>query len=199
MKVLLVCFPRTGSTSISTYYKHANPNIKIFSEPFNFNGLEGYFPYKKVISYENVFVKHMYQQMPSDLKDLSYKELYDIFYKSFDKVVFLDRRNINEQVESLSNALVTNVWHSKYIYNDTISSTTLAEQLNNIAYWKGEFYKLAEEKNAKVFYYEDIYSSKENMLEFLSEIGSEYNEEYYNTYLDNSNKYRVYSKINSII
>ena len=95
--------------------------------------------------------------------------------------------------------MVTNVWHSNYVYNDAISSTTLEEQLTNITYWKGEFYKLVEEKNAKVFYYEDIYSSNENMLEFLSEIGSKYNEEYYKTYLDSSKKYRVYSKINSIL
>ena len=54
-----------------------------------------------------------------------------------------------------------------------------------------------KDKNTKVFYYEDIYSTKENMLEFLKAIGSNYNEIYYNKFLDNSKKYRV--KINSVI
>ena len=42
-----------------------------------------------------------------------------------------------------------------------------------------------------------IYSTKENMLEFLKAIDSDYNELYYNKFLDNSKKYRV--KINSVI
>ena len=64
-------------------------------------------------------------------------------------------------------------------------------------FWKEHFHILAKEKNAKVFYYEDIYSTKENMLEFLKEIGSNYDEIYYNKFLDNSKKYRV--NINSVI
>lgn len=196
MKILLICFPRTGSTSIIEYYKYSNPDIKTFSEPFNKNGREGYFTYNHVIQYENVFVKHIYRQMPSDL-DLSHFDLYNKFYEDFDKIVFLDRKNIKEQLESLSHSLTTNVWHTSYVYNDTKHNTFIDEELKNMEFWKKHFHTLANQKNAKVFYYEDIYSTKENMLEFLKAIDSDYNELYYNKFLDNSKKYRV--KINSVI
>lgn len=197
MKILLICFPRTGSTSIIRYYKYSNPNIKTFSEPFNENGVEGYFTYNHVIQYDNVFVKHMYDQFPSDLKSLSINEINEIYYKSFDKIVFLDRKNIKEQLESLSHSLTTNMWHSSYVYNDKKHNVFIDKELKHILFWKEEFHAFANKKNSKVFYYEDIYSTKENMLEFLKEIDSSYNEIYYNKFLDNSKKYRV--DVNSLI
>ena len=81
MKILLICFPRTGSTSIIEYYKYSNPDIKTFSEPFNKNGREGYFTYNHIIQYENVFVKHIYDQLPPDLKNISINEINEIYYK----------------------------------------------------------------------------------------------------------------------
>jgi hypothetical protein len=191
MKILLMCFPRTGSTSIIRYYKNSNPNIKTFSEPFNINGVEGYFTHNHVIQYENVFVKHMFDQLPPDLKSLSINEINEIYYKSFDKIVFLDRRNIKEQLESLSHSLTTNAWHTPYVYNDTKHNTFIDRELEYMLFWKEQFHILANKNNSKVFYYEDIYLTKENMLEFLKEIGSKYNEIYYNKFLDNSKKYRV--------
>jgi hypothetical protein len=198
MKILLICFPRTGSTSIIEYYKYSNPTIKTFSEPFNKNGREGYFAYNHVIQYENIFVKHIYRQMPPDL-DVSHFDLYNKFYEDFDKIVFLDRKDIKEQLESLSYSLTTNIWHTSYVYNNTKHNTFIDEELENMLFWKEHFHTLAKEKNAKVFYYEDIYFSKENMQNFLLEIGSEYDASFYKKYLDSSNKYRIYNKINSII
>lgn len=196
MKILLICFPRTGSTSIIEYYKYSNPNIKTFSEPFNKNGREGYFTYNHVIQHENIFVKHIYRQMPPDL-DLSHFELYNRFYEDFDKIVFLDRKNIKEQLESLSHSLTTNTWHTSYVYSDKKHNAFIDEELKNMLFWKEHFHTLAKDKNSKVFYYEDIYSTKKNMLEFLKEIGSNYDEIYYNKFLNNSKKYRV--NINSVI
>ncbi len=192
-----MCFPRTGSTSIIDYYKYSNPNTKTFSEPFNKNGREGYFTYNHVIQHENIFVKHIYDQLPPDLKNISINEINEIYYKSFDKIVFLDRKNIKEQLESLSHSLTTNTWHTSYVYSDKKHNKFIDEELKNMLFWKEQFHTLAKDKNTKVFYYEDIYSTKENMLEFLKEISSNYNEIYYNKFLDNSKKYRV--KINSVI
>ncbi len=196
MKILLVCFPRTGSTSIIDYYKHANPHIKTFSEPFNPNGREGYFTYKHVIQYENVVVKHIYEQIPPDL-GLSHFDLYNKFYEDFDKIVFLDRRDIKQQLESLSHSLTTKMWHTQYVYDEVKHNIFVDRELKHMLFWKEQFHTLVKQKNAKVFYYEDIYSTKENMLEFLKEIDSNYNELYYNKFLHNSKKYRV--NINSII
>ena len=102
-----------------------------------------------------------------------------------DKIVFLDRKNIKEQLESLSHSLTTNTWHTSYVYSDKKHNKFIDEELKHMLFWKEQFHTLAKDKNTKVFYYEDIYSTKENMLEFLKAIGSNYNEIYYNKFLDN--------------
>lgn len=199
MKILLISLPRTGSTSITSYFNESNKNFKTFSEPFNINGKLGYYTYKNVIKYSNIFVKHMLVQKPPGLKDLTTKEQFKRFYKDFDKIVFLDRKNLTEQVESLSTALVTKVWHTKYVYSEQQHSEYIKEQTKTLKYWKKKMISLSNEYDCKIFYYEDIFYNKEKMLEFLSEINSEYNEINFQIFLDVDKKYRVEKTIKSII
>lgn len=200
MKILLICLPRTGSTSINDYFKVSNKDFITFSEPFNEKGRFGFFKYNDVIKHDNVFVKHIFTQKPKDLPTISDFELFEKFRLDFDKIVFLDRKNIKEQAESLSKAVVTGVWHANYIYSEEEGhNRNLKNETINLTYLKEEMLKIYDENKFKMFYYEDIFFDKNNMLNFLSEIHSEYNEENYKRYLDITKKYRIEKKIRGLI
>lgn len=200
MKIILIALPRTGSTSIIEYFKHTNKNFKTFSEPFNKNGREGYYRYNQVIKPKNVFVKHIFNQTPKDINKINNLELFEKFLFDFDKIIFLDRKSIKEQSESLSKAMSTGVWHTKYVYCEECGhNKTIENEMNILRQQKNEIDEIKKRYNFKTYYYEDIFFNRQCMIEFISEIGSEYNENNFNDFLDVSKKYRIDKKISGLI
>lgn len=200
MKIILIALPRTGSTSIVEYFKHTNKNFKTFSEPFNQNGKEGYYSYKQVIKPKNVFVKHLFEQIPKDLYNLNDKEVFEKIREDFDKIVFLDRKNIKEQSESLSKAITTGIWHTKYIYSEKEGHCNrLDYSLSILLERKENMITVQKNYGYKIFYYEDIFYNKSNMLDFLSEINSVYDDDNFNRFLNIEQKYRIEKKISGLI
>ena len=76
------------------------------------------------------------------------------------------------------------------MYDEKKDSQKLELSLKVLQDVKNEMRQLVQMKQSKIFYYEDLFYNKENMIEFLNEIGCAYNERYFKDYLDLSKKYR---------
>lgn len=199
MKVILICFPRTGSTAISYYYEMVNTHFKVFKEPFNWvTKYRPYFSYNSVVNHTDIFVKHHYGQIPLEFNELPSKEFYDKIFIDFDKVVFLDRKDTKTQAESLAYAEYFDRWHTNYVYQN-IPEDDVNWKIKTLKELKSGFYDLLESTDSKLYYYEDIFQNKELMKEFLSDICVEFDEKHYNLYLDYSKKYRKEKIIKGII
>lgn len=187
MKTILIANPRTGSTSISYYVNELRRKCQVFIEPFyEYRNI----PYNDILLYETSFTKQIYNQLPKEYTGLRREEFYEMVFNDFDKVVFLDRRDINKQSESYSSALVRNEWYGKYMYNPNTDDKHLEITNRILSEIKGEMQILADSKQTPIYYYEDIYFDKNLMVKFLKEINCEFDENLYLKYLDRSNTYR---------
>ena len=205
-----MCLPRTGSTSLRKYIQSTNLNYKVYNEPFNpqlnvrLNNKLNFsiYSYKDVIHYDNLFIKGMVWDMPKDLEHLSIEEFYEKLLKDFDKVIFLDRLNINDLCISLTTAQITNNFHKPYTKNINVVSyengIPLSNAFTHILEKKEQIISLSNKFNIPIYYYEDLYSNKETMKTFIENvIGLNFNNIGYNLYLNNKNKYTL--KVKSII
>jgi hypothetical protein len=164
----------------------------VYGEPFNLklernNGLL----YCDVIKNNNVFVKTMIGQKPKEFGTMPHMEYYEKIKNDFDNIILLDRLNLQDQVESYSRAKMVGEWHEKYYYNEKMFMKEESLSREFINEMKKIMIDLSNFFDTKINYYEDIYGDKEKIKDFLSMIGVEFNEEYYNEHLDTSKKYRI--------
>lgn len=195
---MLIAEARTGSTSIGKYFEAVMPKYKVFLEPFNELKTPPY-EYRKVLNYENVFIKQLYIQIPKEYSNVSRLEFYNMVFNDFDKVIFLSRKDQEKQTESFSAALVNDNWHKSYMFDKEKDKEKYEISLNHIRGVKNEITNIATEKQAKIFYYEDLFYNKENMVNFLSEIDCVFNENIYEMFLGLEKKYRSEKTSKTII
>ena len=200
MKIALISLPRTGSTSISRYYKYTNKDVIVIDEPFNLVVNNPTILYNDLIKNQNLFIKTMYGDNPLEFKNMSAKEFVLKLIDDFDLVLFLTRKNIKEHTESYVQALQTSKWASNYVYDSKFDKlyNEVEVKLNKLNL---EMIETCNELNKKLYFYEDLYnqSTKETIIEFLYSIDCNYNQEMFNTFLDISKKYRVTPTYKSII
>lgn len=200
MKIALISLPRTGSTSISRYYKSINKDVVVIDEPFNLMVNNPTILYSNLIKNDNLFIKTMYGDNPLEFKNMSAKEFVLKLINDFDLVVFLTRRNIKEHTESYVQALQTSKWVSNYVYNSkfNILYNEVESKLNKLNL---ELIETCNELNKPLYFYEDLYNlhKKESIIRFLYSIECGYNKEIFNKFLDTSNKYRVTPSYKTII
>jgi hypothetical protein len=217
MKIMLICVPRSGTSSLTVYVNSVKKNYIVYNEPFRKERVHttDFFRYDTMITNENIFVKQIHFHLPEEFSDFNIEEIYDRFYNDFDVIVFLDRIDKTKQSESFVHAHATKTWHSRYKFNpnniekeltsndnifDRFSvDSTIEINKNRFIDLSNELTKTAKKFNKKVFYYEDIYFNKEKMIEFLKELNIEFDENLYNLILDKTNKYRLDLKIDKII
>jgi hypothetical protein len=198
MKIILVAEPRTGSTSIGKYFHAVMPTYKVFLEPFN-KIKEPPFEYDFVLKNENVFVKQLFRQIPKKYSEIPITDFYDMVLNDFDKIVFLSRRNVEKQSESYSAALINDNWFDSYIFDNKKDNDKFDLSLIILNDVKTEINDYVIKKNIKMFYYEDLYFDKNNMLNFLDEINCIYDEDIYNLFLSSEKKYRSEKNTKTII
>ena len=200
MKIALISLPRTGSTSISRYYKSINKDVVVIDEPFNLIVNNPTILYDNLIKNNNLFIKTMYGDNPLEFKNMSAKEFVLKLINDFDLVVFLTRKNIKEHTESYVQALQTSKWASSYVYDSKFNTLydKVESKLNKLNL---ELIETCNELNKSLYLYEDLYDShkKENIIQFLYSIGCDYDKKIFNKFLDTSNKYRVTSTYKTII
>jgi protoheme ferro-lyase len=192
MKIALISLPRTGSTSISRYYKSINKDVMVIDEPFNLVVNNPTILYSNLIKNNNLFIKTMYGDNPLEFENMSAKEFILKLIDDFDLVLFLTRRNIKEHTESYVQALQTSKWASSYVYNSkfNILYNEVENKLNKLNL---EMIETCNELKMPLYFYEDLYNpfKKEDIIEFLYTIGCNYDKEIFNKLLDVSKKYRV--------
>jgi hypothetical protein len=200
MKIALISLPRTGSTSISRYYKSINKDVVVIDEPFNLIVNNPTILYDNLIKNNNLFIKTMYGDNPLEFKNMSAKEFVLKLINDFDLVVFLTRRNIKEHTESYVQALQTSKWASNYVY-DCKFNTFYDEAEGKLNKLNLELIQTCNELNKPLYFYEDLYDSlkKENIIEFLYSIGCNYDKAIFNIFLNTSNKYRITPTYKTII
>ena len=192
MKIALISLPRTGSTSISRYYKSVNKDVVVIDEPFNLVVNNPTILYNNLLKNDNLFIKTMYGDNPLEFENMSAKEFVLKLINDFDLVLFLTRKNIKEHTESYVQALQTSKWASNYVYNSKFNElyNEVESKLNKLNL---ELIETCNELNKSLYLYEDLYDShkKENIIQFLYSIGCDYDKKIFNKFLDTSNKYRV--------
>jgi hypothetical protein len=192
MKIALISLPRTGSTSISRYYKSINKNVVVVDEPFNLVVNTPTILYDNLIKNHNLFIKTMYGDNPLEFENMSAKEFVLKLIDDFDLVLFLTRRNIKEHTESYIQALQTSKWASSYVYDCKLNTfyDEVESKLNKL---NSELIQTCNELNRPLYFYEDLYNpfKKEDIIQFLYSIGCDYDKEIFNKFLDTSQKYRV--------
>jgi hypothetical protein len=200
MKIAVISLPRTGSTSISRYYKNTNKDVIVIDEPFNLVVNNPTILYDDLIKNNNLFIKTMYGDNPLEFENMSAKEFVLKLIDDFDLVLFLTRRNIKEHTESYVQASQTSKWASSYVYNSKfdILYNEVEDKLNSLNL---EMIQTCNELNKSLYFYEDLYNqfSKERIIQFLYSIGCDYDKEMFNKFLDTSNKYRVTTTHKTII
>ena len=200
MKIIVMCLPRTGSTSLRRYIESTNLDYKVYNEPFN-SAWPNY-SYKDVIHYNNLFIKGIFWDIPKDLEHLSIEEFYKKLLKDFDKVIFLNRLNTNDLCISLTTSKIINNAHKPYTKNINLVSYENGIPLSNaftlILEKKEQIISLSNKFNIPIYYYENLYSNKETIKNFIENvIGLNFKDIEYDLYLNNKNKYTL--KVKSII
>jgi len=200
MRIALISLPRTGSTSISRYYKSINKNVVVIDEPFNLIVNNPTILYNNLLKNKNLFIKTMYGDNPLEFENMSAKEFVLKLIDDFDLVLFLTRRNIKEHTESYIQALQTSKWASSYVY-DSKFDTLYNEVENKLNKLNLELIETCNELNKPLYFYEDLYDElkKENIIQFLYSIECDYDKEIFNKFLNTSNKYRVIPTYKTII
>ena len=200
MKIALISLPRTGSTSISRYYKSINKDVVVIDEPFNLLVNNPTILYDNLLKNDSLFIKTMYGDNPLEFENMSAKEFVLKLINDFDLVVFLTRKNIKEHTESYVQALQTSKWASNYVYNSKFNElyNEVESKLNKLNL---ELIETCNELNKSLYLYEDLYDShkKENIIQFLYLIGCNYDKTIFNKFLNTSNKYRVTPTYKTII
>jgi hypothetical protein len=145
MKILIIALPRTGSTSLLKKISK-DRNLKPFFEPFDGTG--------RVIynNENNSVVKTIIPHHPNNLELIS----------NFDEIILLNRRNLNELIESHS--YQTYFLKTGYNSNNPYVYKTPPQEIINlctadILNWNEEINRLSEISKIPITYYEDIFDS----------------------------------------
>lgn len=132
MRVAILCTARSGSTSLfylinCLFIKNKQKYISLF-EPFNFINLDREDKLKNIDSFkdnENVLIKTFIDANNYPYESFDNVDAYwDWFFKYFDKVIVLERKNKRLQAESLyyhiklsKNRTVSPYWHKQKYYD----------------------------------------------------------------------------------
>jgi hypothetical protein len=201
MKILIEAIPRSGSTvlmkALAKIYNCraiTEPWLKAtYHETLSQNILEE----RKV---NNVVIKSMASQVPSDGKYEDRLDIHTRFAKQFDIVICLGRKNKKEQVESFVHAIKNNTgpkeWHGKYTFNDNISEEDYIEYGNQYDSHMSDLKLLAKNLDKEIIWYEDLFSgNKTRVNECLKYLPNNISYDNLKKYINPVLKYRVSDKI----
>jgi len=193
MKIQIFGPPRSGTTSL---YEALRDNINYtmgLFEPLNPGMCYKINKKKKKINHLNIInnckiniiEKNVITENPLHISDTQYQKIltsYKLYFNSFDKLIFLVRKNVEESAKSLAIAKAFQNWHQPYkdVNIDYTSLLPLIKSFNQI------MEDLSEHYNIPLIYYENLYSGNLNYINsFLK---------YYNIKLHNPQGF--YTKLN---
>jgi hypothetical protein len=144
--------------------------------------------YDDLIKNKNIFIKSDIGSFMKQRIDL------ECVKSDFDKIIILDRKDKEKQIESFIHAernssfLESNKYWLDNIDNYTEEDVDIKSG-GGITVLKQSIPELTDKLNSKCYYYEDLFLG--NFSELFTYLEIEYNEEYFKMYLDKKNKYRL--------
>ena len=201
MKILIEAIPRSGSTAL----------LKALSKIYNCTPISE--PWLRADDHEtlthdflslrkinNVVIKSMASQIPSDGKYEDRLDIHTRFAKQFDVVICLGRKNKKEQVESFIHAVKNNKepkeWHSKYTFNDNISDQDYDQYGIQYDNHMSDLKLLANNLGSDIIWYEDLFSGDEDRVnQCLKNLPDNISYESLKKYTNPILKYRTSNKI----
>jgi len=166
MKILIVGVGRCGTTSLMNAFSAQN-YFKI-SEPYNrkiWKEIKWNHPIEKLNTEENIIVKTLIGQTPKSYNNSWFNFIEDCI-QYFNKVIWLDRKDIQSHYES-----VVNLWYRKKTEQNLFDKWRMEDIPKDIIkqYDDSEFYihkkdfqETIDNLNQKVTWYEDLYGEDRN-------------------------------------
>ena len=198
MKILIIGVGRSGTTSLLNGI--AKQGYTKIHEPYNKKNHNK----KLTLSNDNIVLKTIFGQLPKNYKK-EWKELIKELIPKFDKIIWLDRKNMTEHCESFINlhyrsslqppTSVFKKWKMEEIPKSFNTDTYNKTIYNALESEKKPFKELVDELNYKITWYEDLYGKDRiRSLETINKWNLELNPFDLNEYLNPKNKYRQYTK-----
>jgi len=163
MKILILASARSGSTILVRSLANIL-RLYPYGEPFN----EGVYHGRNVLNdpfklRKSCIVKSLIEQVPSTWKK-SDIEFYKKWSDSFDHIILLTRKNIQETYESYSYCKYYHSdghWPFKYWYKEPPFDEVLYKfvQTNH-----NKILRIGEDLNIPITYYEDLYSGEKDKI-----------------------------------
>lgn len=201
MKVLILGISRSGTNSLRNAFY--NQGYHTIGEPFN-QGLKDdrdyLYPLKDFNIQEKVCVKGLCNQSPINI-ELNSLEFNKKFINDFDKVILLDRKNIEEHKESFlhlewrisNNQAVNQKWTSSIIPESFRRNFEDRNEYQKLFNQKEELKEIADFSNIPITYYEDIYGEdRTRSLEVIKSWGIDLDYDKFNEDLNPKYKLRQF-------
>jgi hypothetical protein len=195
MKILIISGPRCGSTSLMDNIclltnseriaePYTNPKELITREPY---------PYPLELSKKCV-AKMITYQIPEEYGEPNqFLNFIKLIYKDYDKIILLNRKNLQEHFESFINLVVRlnkkNVHAPWYI--DDIEKHKRNFHIEELVPHREMIDKISIELSIPIIYYEDLYGEdREKSFNIISKLDLELDSNLLNEKLHPQNKYR---------
>ena len=179
MKIAIIGLPRSGTTSLYFFIKDLLPKYYLCdNEPWSKT--------KDVEITENCFYKTLISDNLHLNKNESLTEYGIRMINTFNKIIFLRRKDANEMKKSLADMLVRR--YKEYEYCKNLAEKYLDE-------WIPIFNTLTE--NKKIYYYEDLYTNNisKDLLDICKYLEIDFDEKIYNKWIHIKNK-QIEEKVN---
>jgi len=200
MKILIIGIARSGTTSLLNGISDQG-YIKIYEPYLHLNHNK-----KFTLSDDTIVLKTIFGQLPKNYKK-EWKEFIKELIPKFDKIIWLDRKNMTEHCESFINMHYRDSlqspsfkemfkkWKMEQIPKSFNTDTYNKTIYNALEKEKQSFKELVDELNCKITWYEDLYGKDRiRSLETINKWNLELNPFDLNEYLNPKNKYRQYTK-----
>ena len=160
MKVLIISLPRTGSTTLMKALGSIF-NLETVNEPF-------YKDSPKLQTYpleqkDNFIEKSHINHKPSNTSKSSFDFFCD-YYKEFDKVILLGRKDLDAMTESFIHGRDTGNFHNPYTIPKSKKFKNFKEHRQSAEYWVDTVLKFSQKNNIPITWYEDLYSGNKNLV-----------------------------------
>lgn len=160
MKVLIISLPRTGSTTLMKALGSIL-NLETVNEPFYKDNpnLQTY-PLKQK---NNFIEKSHINHKPSNISKSSFN-FFCNYYKEFDKVILLGRKDLDAITESFIQGIDTGNFHNPYTIPKGKKFKNFKEHRQSAEYWVDTIIKFSQKTNIPITWYEDVYSGEERLI-----------------------------------
>lgn len=187
MSILILAVHRTGSSSL----------LESISKQGYEQTLEPFGPYHNTVSKysyplsikNNMVVKHIVDHIPNGI-DKTYIEICKEMSEQFDKVIILDRRNIEQHLLSIINLWyrlevsgehIHSRWYHDELPKDFINQFIQANKHQDLYNQKSKIQRISKILNVDISWYEDLYGEDRNKsLDIIKSWNLNINEELLN-------------------